>query len=162
MMKVDSFLDLDGIKGEAKDSTYKDKIDVLVWSWSIEQSGTMQQLSGGGAGKVSVQDLSLTKYVDKASAPLIQYCATGKHISKGQLIVRKAGGDKPLEYVTVDLEDIIVTEVSEGGSMGEVLLTENIKLNFRKFKYTYTTQSKDGSAGPKVDFGWDIASSEKT
>ena len=160
-MAVDIFLDLEGIKGEAQDDKHKDKIDVLAWSWGMAQSGTTHQGSGGGAGKVSVQDLSLTKYIDKATTPLIQHCATGKHISKGKLIVRKAG-DKPLEYVTVDLEDIMVTHVSKGGSGGEDRLTENVTLNFRKFKYTYTTQSKDGSAGPKVDFGWDIASSKKT
>jgi type VI secretion system secreted protein Hcp len=159
-MSVDMFLKLDGIKGEAMDSKHKDTIDVLAWSWSMSQSGTTHMGSGSGSGKVSVQDLSLTKYVDKASATLIQHACTGKHITKGQLIVRKAG-DKPLEYVTIDLEDIIVTQVSSGGSGGEDRITENVTLNFANFKYTYTTQAKDGSAGPKVDFGWKIAQNVK-
>ncbi len=159
-MAVDMFLELDGIKGESQDGKHKEKIDVLAWSWGMSQSGTTHMGSGSGSGKVSVQDLSLTKYVDKASGTLINHACTGKHISKGKLIVRKAG-DKPLEYITVDLEDIIVTQVSSGGSGGEDRLTENVTLNFGKFKYSYTTQAKDGSAGPKVEFGWSIAKNEK-
>ncbi len=159
-MAVDMFLKLEGIKGEAQDGKHKEEIDVLAWSWGMSQSGTTHMGSGSGAGKVSVQDLSLTKYVDKASATLVNHACTGKHISKGKLIVRKAG-DTPLEYITVDLEDIIVTQVSSGGSGGEDRLTENVTLNFGKFKYSYTTQTKDGSAGPKVEFGWSIAKNEK-
>ena len=159
-MAVDMFLKLDGIKGEAQDGKHKDEIDVLAWSWGMSQSGTTHAGSGSGSGKVSVQDLSLTKYVDKASATLINHTCTGKHISKGQLIVRKAG-DKPLEYITIDMDDIIVTSVSSGGSGGEDRLTENVTLNFGKFKYTYTTQEKTGGAGPKVEFGWKIAANEK-
>ncbi|MDV3444034.1 type VI secretion system tube protein Hcp, partial [Pseudomonas otitidis] len=34
---------------------------------------------GGGAGKVSVQDLSLTKYIDKSSPNLMMACSNGKH-----------------------------------------------------------------------------------
>src|SRR4028119_1769590 len=159
-MAVDMFLKLEGIKGEAADGKHKEEIDVLAWSWGMSQSGTTHMGSGSGSGKVAVQDLSLTKYVDKSSATLVNHCCTGKHITKGQLIVRKAG-DKPLEYITVDLEDIIVTAVSSGGSGGEDRLTENVTLNFGKFKYTYTTQAKDGSGGPKVDFGWSISKNEK-
>ena len=107
-MAVDIFLKLEGIKGEAQDDKYKDEIDILAWSWGASQSGTTHSGSGAGAGKVNVQDLSLTKYIDKSSATIFQHCCNGKHVTKGKLIVRKAG-EKPLEYLTVDLEDIIVT-----------------------------------------------------
>jgi type VI secretion system secreted protein Hcp len=154
-MAVDIFLKLDGIKGEAMDDKHKEQIDVLAWSWGMAQSGTTHMGSGSGAGKVSVQDLSITKYVDKSSPTLALHSCNGKHIAKGQLIIRKAG-EKPLEYVKLDMEDIIVTHVSLGGTGSEDRLTENVTLNFGKFKYTYTTQAKDGSAGPEVEAKWDI------
>jgi len=159
-MAVDMFLKLEGIKGEAQDGKYSDEIDILAWSWGMSQSGTTHMGSGSGAGKVSVQDISITKYIDKSSATLIQHVCTGKHIPKGQLIVRKAG-DKPLDYVTIDITDIIVTSVSTGGSGGEDRLTENVTLNFREFKHKYTVQTKEGGAGASVDFGFDIAKNEK-
>ena len=41
--------------------SHKEEIDVLAWSWGASQSGTTHLGSGGGAGKVNVQDLSFTK-----------------------------------------------------------------------------------------------------
>ena len=154
-MAVDIFLKLEGIKGEAQDDKYKDEIDVLAWSWGAAQSGTTHMGSGSGSGKVAVQDLSVTKYIDKSSPSLFQHCCNGKHIPKGKLIVRKAG-DKPLEYLTVELEDIIVSHVTMGGSGGEDRLTENVTLNFATFHVKYATQNKDGSKGAEVEHKWHI------
>ncbi|MDP4024924.1 type VI secretion system tube protein Hcp [Methylobacterium sp. NEAU 140] len=155
-MAVDIFLKLEGIKGEAQDHKYKDEIDVLAWSWGASQSGTTHGGSGSGSGKVSVQDLSITKYIDKSSATLFQHCCNGKHISKGTLIVRKAG-EKPLEYLTIDLQDIIVTHVSLGGSGSEDRLTENVTLNFGTFHVKYAMQTEKGSKGAEVEHKWHIA-----
>lgn len=155
-MAVDIFLKLEGIKGEAQDSKYKDEIDVLAWSWGASQSGTTHTGGGSGSGKVAVQDISVTKYIDKSSPTLFQHCCSGKHISKGKLIVRKAG-DNPLEYLTVELEDIIVSHLSMGGSGSEDRLTENITLNFAQFHLKYGVQNKDGSKGAETEHKWHIA-----
>ena len=92
-MAVDIFIKIGDIKGESQDKTHKDEVDVLNWSWGMSQSGNMHMGGGGGAGKVNIQDLSLTKYVDKASPNLMMHCASGKHIDKVKLTVRKAGGE---------------------------------------------------------------------
>jgi type VI secretion system secreted protein Hcp len=155
-MSVDMFLKLDGIKGEAQDGKYPDEIDVLSWSWGMSQSGTTHMGSGSGAGKVSVQDISITKYIDKSSPVLAQHCSSGKHIAKGTLIVRKAG-ENPLEYITINLKDIIVSSVALGGTASDDRLHETIALNFREFDYKYTTQTSKGAAGPQTEVKWDIA-----
>jgi type VI secretion system secreted protein Hcp len=97
-MAVDMFLKIDDVKGESKDSKHKDEVDVLSWSWGMSQSGTMHAGSGGGAGKVNVQDLSLTKYVDKGSPNLMMSCCSGKHYKEALLTVRKAGAAFKVEY----------------------------------------------------------------
>ena len=155
-MAVDIFLKLDGIKGEAQDDKYKDEIDVLAWSWGASQSGTTHGGSGSGGGKVSVQDLSITKYIDKSSPVLFQHCANGKHIKKGKLIIRKAG-EKPLEYLTVEFEDLIVTHVSLGGSGSEDRLTENVTINFKTVEFDYFEQGADGKSAGGTPFKWDIS-----
>lgn len=155
-MAVDMFLKLGDIKGESQDSAKKDWIDVLSWSWGMSQSGTTHMGGGGGAGKVNVQDISLTKYVDAASSDLMLFCANGKHIDKGQLIVRKAG-EHPLEYIKIDIKEIMVTAVSTGGSGGEDRLTENVTLNFARYTYTYTIQDEKGKTGASPHHDWDIA-----
>lgn len=160
-MAVDMFLKLEPIKGESQDKSHSNEIDILSWSWGMSQTGTTHLTSGGGAGKVSVQDLTFTHYVDLASSYLFQACTKGKHIEKGILTVRKAGGDDPLEYIKITMEEVIVTNVHTGGSMGEERLTENVTLNFRKFKYEYKEQQKEGGGGASPSFGWDIAANQE-
>ena len=159
-MAVDIFLKLDGIKGEAKDGKHKEEIDVLAWSWGMSQSGMGHVGGGAGSGKVNVQDVNFTHYIDVASPDLMLSCCTGKHLKDAKLTVRKAGGD-PLEYLIVTMEDVIVTHVSTGGSHGEDRLTENVSLNFARVKVDYTEQTAGGGAGAKPKMGWDIAKNQK-
>lgn len=161
-MAVDMFLKLEGCKGESQDKKHPDEIDVLAWSWGMSQSGTMHMGGGGGAGKVNVQDLSVTKWVDKSSPVLMQYCSIGKQFKEAVLTVRKAGGDDPLEYILITMKDVIVTSVSTGGSGGEDRLTENCSLNFSQYKVEYQPQKPDGSAdGGKIPWEFDIAANAK-
>jgi type VI secretion system secreted protein Hcp len=160
-MAMDMFMTIDGIKGESADDKYKEAIDVLAWSWGMTQSGTAHTGGGAGSGKVSVQDLSFTKYIDKASAALMLSCANGKHLKDAKLTIRKAGGDSPLEYVELKLEDVIVAAVSTGGSGGEDRLTENVVLNFGKVTFKYSQQDNKGAAKGNETMGWDVAANKK-
>ena len=156
-MAQDIFLKINGIDGESQDSSHKNEIEVLAWDWSIEQQSTMHAGSGGGAGKATVSDLAFEHYIDRASPNLMKYCLTGKHINEAVLVVRKAG-DKSLDYLVIELEDIMITSISTGGSGGEDRLTENVSLNFAKFKIKYQEQDDKGAAkGGSVDFGFNIA-----
>lgn len=159
-MAVDMFIKIGDIKGESGDKKHKDEIDVLAWSWGMSNSGTTHTGSGGGAGKVNVQDLSFTKYVDASSNALLQACCTGKHYADATLVVRKAGGTA-VEYVTIKLEEVLITSISTGGSGGEDRLTENVTLNFAKFMYKYQPQDTKGAKlGGTKDYGYDIKANE--
>ncbi|MCA9137529.1 MAG: type VI secretion system tube protein Hcp [Planctomycetales bacterium] len=156
-MAVDMFLDIKGeIKGESQDKAHKDEIDVLAWSWGMSQSGSFHVGGGGGAGKANFQDISVTKWIDSASAILMLYCANGDHFDSAKLTVRKAG-KKPMEYLLIEMKNVLVTSVSTGGSGGEDRLTENVSLNFREVKVSYKQQKLDGSAEAPKEFAWNIA-----
>lgn len=161
-MAVDQFLVLEKIPGETQDDKMKadSAMDVLAWSWGMSQSGTTHMGSGSGAGKVNVQDISVTKYVDLASTVLMQKCTLGDHIPTGKLTVRKAGGEQ-LEYITIEMKDIIITSVSTGGSGGEDRLTENVSLNFSQYKIVYSEQLPSGKAGKQPEWAYDIAANKK-
>lgn len=154
-MSVDCFLKIPGAEGESADSTYKNAIDVVAWSWGMTQSGSMHIAGGGGSGKVSVHDLSVTKYLDKASTVIMQKCASGKHFPEAELICRKAG-DTPIEYYKVKMTEVLISSISSGGSSGEDRMTENVTLNCAKMEVEYTPQNADGSAGASSTLGWDI------
>lgn len=160
-MAVDMFLDLDGVKGESVDKAHKGKIDILAWQWGLSNTGTFHHGSGGGAGKASFNDITITKYIDAASPNIMLFCANGKHFAKGKIIVRKAGGDSSLEYLTVEFDQVLVTSYATGGGSGQERLTENLSLNFAKVKIEYTTQSDKGGKGTPQVFSWDIGANSK-
>ena len=162
-MAVDMFLKVGAILGESRDAKYNGKdgwIDILAWSWGASNSGTTHLGSGSGAGKANFQDISVTKYIDKASTDMLKATAKGTHHDEATLVVRKAG-DSPLDYVIISMKDVMITAYSTGGSGGEDRLTENVSLNFDWFNVTYTEQMKDGSAGDSPEFSWSIASQDE-
>src|SRR5262245_18522826 len=133
-MAFDAFLMLDGVKGESVDAQHKGEIDVRSFSWGVSQSGTGHAGAGSGAGKADFQDLQIVKSVDKSTPLLKLACASGKHITKGRLTVRKAG-ENPLEYLIIDLENILVSSYTLSGVSGTSEIPgEQVTLNFAKMK----------------------------
>lgn len=158
-MAMDMFIKIGKIKGEARDKEYsadKGWIDILAWSWGGSNSGSAHMGGGLGAGKVNMQDLSFTHYLDIATPDLQSSTAKGTHHDEAQLIVRKAG-DKPFVYLDVKLTDVLITSFSTGGSGGEDRLTENISLSFAKVELTYNQQSKTGKLEKGASYTYDIA-----
>lgn len=158
-MAIDMFLKISDIKGESTDARHKGEIDVLAWSWGMSNPGITPTGGGGGAGKVSVQGISITKRCDAATAPLTMACCSGQHYKEAMLAVRKAG-KTPFEYLKISMKDVLIASQSTGSEGGENL-TENITLNFAEFKLEYTSQKADGSAGATYTAGWNIAKNVK-
>jgi type VI secretion system secreted protein Hcp len=159
-MAVDMFAKIGDIKGESRDDKHKGEIDVLAWSWGMNQTGSGHTGGGAGTGKVQVNDLSLTKYIDMATPDLMLACCNGKHYPEAKLTVRKAG-ENPLEYVVITMQDVIITGVQTGGSGGEDKLTENVTLNFAKVKVDYKEQTATGTVGATPSMGWNVATNAK-
>jgi len=160
-MAIDMFIKIGNIEGESRDSKHAKEIDVLSWSWGLSQSGSAHLGTGAGSGKVSVNDLSFTKYVDRSSTALMLAVCKGTHYDKALLTVRKAG-DNPLEYIKITLEDLIVSNVANGGSGHDDRISEQVSLNFAKFKVEYTEQDAKGAAGKTSTAGWDVAANKAT
>ena len=154
-MAVDILLKIDGVDGESKIAGHEDEIDILSMNWGMSNSGTMSIGGGGGSGRVDIQDLSLTKYVDKSTPSLMRSCCNGEHFTEAILTVRKSGGEA-LEYLVLTMEKVFVTALTTGGSGGEDRVTENVTLNFAKFKSSYTPQKDDGSGDAAIDLTWNV------
>jgi type VI secretion system secreted protein Hcp len=148
---VDMFLNMKSgnILGESADAKHKDEIDVLAWSWGASQ-GTARTKKGV-LPAACVQDLSFTKFIDKATADLIGAGVTGATIPTAVLTMRKAGGTQ-LEFLKLEMSNVSVSSFSTGGSGGEDRLTENVTLHFASIKGTYRQQLSDGQLGPEKTF----------
>jgi type VI secretion system secreted protein Hcp len=154
-MAVDMFIKIDTVDGESRDKVHKKEIDVLAWSWGISNSGSAHTGGGAGAGKCNIQDISFTKWVDSATPKLALACCDGKHFANATLVVRKAG-EKPVEYLKIKIEEVLITSISTGGSGGEDRLTENVTLNFAKVSLDYVPQDEKGAAGTAIPMTWSV------
>jgi len=152
-MAVDIFMKIDGIDGESQDSKHTNEIDVLSFHWGATQDSSMHVGTGGGAGKVSVDDLTFVHYCDKSSPILAQNCMSGKHMATALLTVRKAG-DNPLDYYKITMTDVLISSLAVGGSNDKGdRISETVGLSFAKVKIEYQPQGKDGSASGGVVVG---------
>lgn len=136
---ADYLLEIDGVKGESVDEAHKGTIDVLSWSWGMSNT-TSTGTGGAGVGKVSFQDFHFTTKGGKASPQLMLACATGKHIAKAVLYVRKSGGDRPQEYYKITMSDVLVSSFQQSGQSGGTSSEPNdsVRLYFNAIKLEHT------------------------
>src|SRR6266550_4027226 len=158
MAAVDYFLKIDGIQGESKADKHTDEIDVQSFSWGATQSGSFAGGSGGGAGKVAMQDFHFTMLHSKASPALMLACAQGDHIKSAILTCRKAGKEQQ-EFLKVTMSDVLVSSFQTGGSGGgDVVPTDQISLNFAKIEVEYKEQDASGKLVGSVKKWFDLKS----
>ncbi len=160
-MAVDIFLKLNGITGEARDKVHAGEIDVLAWSWGMTLK--MNRGGGGPATAPDVEQIHITKYVDRASPALMTALLRANPITTATLVCRKAGGDKPLEYLKIIMSDVLVTTVRPTGMGDDDRFTEQVSFDFGKVMMSYQEQDDRGIAqGGTVEFEYDLKNNSKT
>jgi type VI secretion system secreted protein Hcp len=108
---------------------------ILAFSWGA--SNTVNPARPRQPGVVAVQDLSLTRYLDASSPLFFKALVTGARAPKANVTVTDSAGNAS----RFDLENVLVSSQSTGGSGGEDRLTENISLSFTKLTFTFGTTS---------------------
>jgi type VI secretion system secreted protein Hcp len=146
-MAVDAFLKIEGVTGEATDAKYKDWIDVLSFAYGVSQ--TAAAATGGGltAGKANLSDFTFTQRAHLGSPELFIRCCTGKVSPKASFVLRKSGGDKQLDFMKIELKNVLITSVqTSGDSSGEIPI-ETVALTSEEMSIYYQVQKADGSGG---------------
>ena len=148
-MAFDAFLKLDGIKGEGAGGT----ITLESFSWGVSNSSSAAT-GGAGSGKASFQDFSFSSVAGSESADLLLACASGKHISSGQLSIM----DKSSPLITITFSDVLISSykldqmnikldtaaiASQSPKLGPPM--GNVSFNFAKFEFQTRGSSSSGS-----------------
>jgi type VI secretion system secreted protein Hcp len=151
------FLDIPDIKGQSTVKGFEEKIEVLSMS-----HGVAMQMTGSPSatertsGKPNHQDLTISKYVDLSSCPIIGACNAGTNLKTVIVTVGRNDAGTVLPYLVYTLDNTIVSShsISSGGGDRP---TETITLNYSKIKWDFTEQKVD--MGKKGNNGavWDLA-----
>jgi len=161
MAVVDYFLKIDGVEGESKDKKHSKEVELESWSFGAAQGGSMGVGTGGGTGKVQLQDFHFVMKANKASPKLFEACATGKHFGSAILTCRKAGGEQE-EFLKYTFTDLLVSSYQTGGSGGaDVIPMDQISINFTKIEVEYKEQTEKGTLGGSVKAGWNAKENAK-
>jgi type VI protein secretion system component Hcp len=115
-----------------------DAFEVLAWSFGASNPVDLIG-GGGGAGKVNVSDLNVSKAFDGCSPALLGAVTTGKAFPSLTL----AASNKDGSTTTVTLTDVRVTSWQAGGSSASAAASESASFAFSKFCVV------DGSSGAK-------------
>jgi type VI secretion system secreted protein Hcp len=162
-MALDMFCKIDGIDGESTDDAHADWIELLSYSHGVSQPVSGASRSGGRTGgRADFQDFTITKTIDKATPDLNLYCCNGKHITKIEIELCLATEDKHT-FMKYELEDVVVSSVSPGGSAdsSEVKPLETVSFAYGKIKWEYTPIDNTGNAGAAVDRTWDLEANKQ-
>jgi type VI secretion system secreted protein Hcp len=137
------------IPGESGTGGHAGEIDVLSWHWGLTQSASSHVGSGAGSGTADVHDLTITKYVDKASPTLLQQCFYGCDQKEAVLTVIKASGeDGPLDFVKMTMSGtVFISSVETGDSLPNDAYKETVTLNFSEVKFEYKLQTSNQVEG---------------
>ena len=141
-MPSDYLLELDGVKGESRDRRHPGAIDLSSFSWGASYAGSPSG-GGGGSGKVVLQDFHFTKKCDSTSPQLFLRCATGTHIKKAVLYVRKSGGQQQ-EYMKVTMEDVLVSSF-QAGATSPSDPSDEVNLSFSQIIFDATSPGGGGA-----------------
>jgi len=135
MAMANMFLKFDPeIKGEAPQTGYEGQIEVLDFRFGVVQPGGFDFAKGGTKVQAKLDDLSITFRMCAASPKLMQYCSSGKHLTKATLTGVKAAGDKAAKYLEINLTDVVVSSYRTGAGVNDDVPHETITLNFSKIE----------------------------
>jgi type VI protein secretion system component Hcp len=118
---------------------------ILAWSWGVSNTTTIGGSTGGaGAGKVVLEDFSLTKRIDPLSTELTRAAATGTNYPEVVVSIPMGGPMSPfaIEY---KLKPVFVSSLQQSGSGDES--TESVSLTYGAFEQNIGTNARFGWAG---------------
>ena len=160
MAQTDNFLKIAPLVGERQDKDHKGWFDLLNFNLNVTQTGSMAFGGGGGTGQANFGDIPITVYVGKHSPEALLRCATGKHFDKAEIICRKAG-DTPMDYLKIELEQVMITSYQMNPGYGDALPTESWNLDYAKISYSYQDQNEKGAPGGWTTKFYNVKTNEK-
>jgi type VI secretion system secreted protein Hcp len=142
--QYNTFLRIAGVPGESTAAGHVGDNDATGFTLGVSNS------IGGAA---TFPDVSVTKYVDKATPKLLLFVAQSTVIPTVTLFVQSTLPSN-LDYYKVVLTNAKVTNLTDAGLVNN-RPTETLTFSFQKIEIDYTARNSDGSGGTPITACWD-------
>ncbi|MDV2078918.1 Hcp family type VI secretion system effector [Marinobacter xestospongiae] len=148
-MQANTYLDYEGIKGEATAEQYKDMITVLSMDFNVHReisayTGTAMDRE---ASATRLGDITITKLQDNASPDLFKEATIGKG-KKATFFITKQG-EAIEEIMKIELTDAMISNYSVSVSGDRPV--ESVTISYTEMMMTVTpNDDKNNSTSPKV------------
>ena len=157
MARSDMFLKATGqrtgeILGESRDKTFTNQIEVHEWDWGMSAPSAV---GGQRTGRALMKEVRIIKSVDKSSTALMAVMRNNELLTTATLSVRKSGGESPLPYFVMTLEQARITAYdvrSEYDGDGAPVLRETVCLTFKKVIVGHSVQGAAGGSTGATNF----------
>src|SRR5579884_383087 len=153
---ADYFLKLDGVPGESQDKLHANEIQLIDFSFGMENRG--KAAAYGGGSKTVMSDMRCITHLDISYPKLKLACAKADAIGSAVLSCRKAGKTQ-LDYMKVTLTNVLVTSCKLTATTEDFPVVE-FTLSFQKKQIEYRPQRPDGTLGAAMQFNWDLGAAK--
>ena len=158
------------MKGETQDSDYagKEAFEILSFELGAENTINIGSVTGGGgAGKATFKEFTVTKKTDTSSTQLFSALCTGMHFADVVIDLRRAGAaTKTMKsggvFMKFDLRLVMVQDISWSGSDGDDVCEETVIFQFGAIAISYTPQDKEGKEKTKLQTMWSRVKNQNT
>ena len=130
-------------------------VEIRQFSLGVENLASIGSAStGASAGKAVLKEFLVEKLVDTMSRSLFALAATGGHLAKMQLYMRKAGaaGGKP--YLAYGFNTVFLSKIDWSAGSGDEQPIERLTFAYGALGLGYYPQKPDGTLGTAVKTSW--------
>lgn len=148
------------VEGETQDIALSREgaFELLSFEIGAENSINIGNVSsGGGAGRATFKEMTLTKKVDSATTGIFANLAAGDHFNDMVIVVRSSSdgsGSTGLTFLKYEFKLVMVSDISWSASDGDDIVEETVTFQYGAKKITYTKQDMNGQAGDMFDSAW--------
>ena len=152
------YIKFDGIDGEAKDKEHDKWSDILAVTQGVSKPGGAATGPTRRRGDTIMDDIIVTKELDKSSPKIAEAVCKGKVFPKVEIHLTASYTDAGrVTYYAYELTNVQVTSYNFSGSgQSEQVPTEDMSLNFEEIKSTYTETDETGSEKGKIEYTWKV------
>ncbi|MEM9828596.1 MAG: type VI secretion system tube protein Hcp [Planctomycetota bacterium] len=156
------YIKFDGIEGESKDKDHKGWINIQSFSQGVHQPGGNATGTARRRGDVVLDDIAVSKLLDKSSPKIAEAVCKGKVFPKVEIELTASYTDSGrVTYYRYELKNVLVTSYNvAGAAQSEDVPSEDFSLNFEEITVTYTENDSKGSKKGNVEYSWKVEEGE--